>query len=138
MDDNRRKILELLAQGKVSVADAERLLEKIARPEPADHDGGLAEFMPAGGAKGAPKFLRVVVQDVTGDNVNVRVPLALVKTGMRLSALLPREAREAVEEQGVDLNGLSALKGDELARALADLEVDARDVTGSSVRVFCE
>lgn len=138
MDENRRKILELLAQGKVSVADAERLLEKIARLDPADTDDGEDEAAPAGSAKGAPKFLRVVVQDVTGENINVRVPLALVKTGVRLSALLPREAREAVEEQGVDLNGLSALKGNELAHALADLEVDARDITGSSVRVFCE
>ncbi|MCW8132730.1 MAG: hypothetical protein KIS92_20455 [Planctomycetota bacterium] len=144
MDDNQRKVLEMVAAGKVSVADAERLLEKLHKAAPAakgDPEAGADEDEAAPGAKPkgkAPKFLRVVVQDVFGDNVNVRVPLTLVKTGVRLSALLPREAREAVEDKGVDLNGLSGLDGEDLVSALAELELNAQEVDGSSVRIFCE
>lgn len=147
MDDNQRKVLEMVAAGKVSVADAERLLEKLNHPvpgakgDPTDDAGEDVESESPASAKPkgkAPKFLRVVVHDVCGDNFNVRVPLTLVKTGVRLSALLPREARAAVEEQGVDLNGLSGLDGADLVAALTDLELNAQEVDGSSVRIFCE
>jgi hypothetical protein len=80
----------------------------------------------------------VVVNDVTGEHINVRVPISLVRTGVRLGALLPKQARRAVESQGVDLSGLAALDADELARALAELEVTVDQVDGGSLRIFCE
>lgn len=149
MTENHRKILEMLSQGKISVADAERLLEKLKAPmetraDAADEDadaGGASSTGKTNGTKpGAklPKFLRVVVDDVAGEHINVRVPISLVRTGVRLGALLPKQARRAVEEQGVDLSGLSELDADELARALAELEVHVDEVDGGSLRIFCE
>ncbi|MBI3829932.1 MAG: hypothetical protein HY291_10470 [Planctomycetes bacterium] len=141
MSDNHRKILEMLSRGKISVADAERLIEKLT---PAKEDaggetnGGADENGAEDGAVKLPKFLRVMVRDVTGENINVRVPISLVRTGVRLGALLPKQARKAVEEQGVDLSGLSALNAGELAKALADLEVNVEEVDGGTVRIFCE
>lgn len=149
MTENHRKILEMLSQGKISVADAERLLEKLKAPiEPraaaADEDeeaGGASSTGKNNGTKpGAklPTFLRVMVDDVAGEHINVRVPISLVRTGVRLGALLPKQARRAVEEQGVDLSGLGELGADELARALAELEVTVDEVDGGSLRIFCE
>ncbi|MBI3374855.1 MAG: hypothetical protein HY017_24295 [Betaproteobacteria bacterium] len=149
MTENHRKILEMLSQGKISVADAERLLEKLKAPVETRADaaeeeaeaGGASSTGRINGAKpGAklPKFLRVVVDGVAGEHVNVRVPVSLVRTGVRLGALLPKQARRAVEAQGVDLSGLSELDADELVRALAELEVNVEEVDGGRLRIFCE
>lgn len=147
MTENHRKILEMLSQGKISVADAERLLGKLKAPvetraDVADDDGEAGDASSSGtgtrpGAK-LPKFLRVVVDDVAGEHINVRVPISLVRTGVRLSALLPKQARKAVEHQGVDLSGLSRLDADELARALVELDVNVDAVDGGRLRIFCE
>lgn len=149
MSENNRKILEMLSQGKISVADAERLLEKLKNPIESRADaavengeaGGTSSTSKGNGSKAdakLPKFLRVVVDGVAGERVNVRVPISLVRTGVRLGALLPKQARQAVEEQGVDLSGLAEMDADELARALAELEVNVDEVDGSSLRIFCE
>jgi hypothetical protein len=147
--ENNRKILEMLSQGKISVADAERMIEKLKSPienraDAADEDGDAGGSSSIGNSNGTkpgaklPKFLRVVVDDVAGEHINVRVPISLVRTGVRLGALLPKQARRAVEKQGVDLSDLSGLDADELARALADLEVNIDEVDGGSLRIFCE
>lgn len=141
MSDNHRKILEMLSQGKISVADAERLIEKLM-PAKESAVGGpncdAEEDSKGPSTVKLPKFLRVMVHDVTGENINVRVPISLVQTGVRLGALLPKQARKAVEEQGVDLSGLSGMDPNELAKALSDLEVDVEEVDGGTVRIFCE
>lgn len=149
MTENHRRILEILSQGKISVADAERLLEKLGAPienraDATDEGGEAGGASSSGRINGTkpgaklPKFLRVVVDGVAGERVNVRVPISLVRTGVRLGALLPKQARQAVEEQGVDLSGLSGMDADELGRALAELEVNVDEVDGSSLRIFCE
>lgn len=149
MSENNRKILEMLSQGRISVADAERLLEKLKTPVESRADGADEDAEPGGASSNArrngskagamaPKFLRVVVDGVAGEHINVRVPISLVRTGVRLGALLPKQARKAVEAHGVDLSGLSGLDADELGRALAELEVDVDEVDGGRLRIFCE
>lgn len=144
MDANHRKILEMLAAEKISVADAERLMDKLTVPEKSEATAEAAPAalaLPAAPAKsnGAnPRYLRVVVNSHDGDNVNVRVPMALIRTGIKLGALMPKNAREAVEAQGVDLSNLGNLGLDELPAALAELNVDITDKSGDTVRVFCE
>jgi hypothetical protein len=129
MSTERRQILDMLAQGKITPEDAERLLEKLAAPKP-------AESQPASGA--APKYLRVTVDSSDGDKVNVRVPLALVRTGIKLSAMMPKGAGEKLQESGIDLSHLSSLKGDALVEALRELTVDVNSSDGDKVKVFCE
>ncbi|KAF0244007.1 MAG: hypothetical protein FD180_2896 [Planctomycetota bacterium] len=129
MSTERRQVLDMLAQGKITPEEADRLLEKLAAPKP-------AEGQPAAGA--APKYLRVTVDSADGDKVNVRVPLALVRTGIKLSAMMPKEAGEKLQESGIDLSHLSSLKGEELVEALRELTVDVNSSGGDKVKVFCE
>ena len=68
--------------------------------------------------KKPPKFLRVQVNSHDGDVVNIRVPMALVRTGVKLTTMLPNDAKEKMEEHGVDLSNLNGLQGDELIEAL--------------------
>lgn len=136
MSDERTRILEMLAQGKITVADAERLLDAVGKSVPAD----LAFQQPA---KANPRYLRVVVEDGE-DNVNVRVPLQLLRAGIQLSSLIPESAKGKINAQlgakgvNLDLANLKPEMLDDLIGAFSELEVNVDGSDGERVRVFCE
>jgi hypothetical protein len=134
MSNDRRKILEMLAEGKITAEDADRLLARIEgeRGDEVPKEEGPAP------ARGPLKYLRVLVDSEDGDKVNVRVPIALIRTGLMLGTMIPAAASEELEKKGVDLSGLSALQGEELTEALRELNVDVDSADGDTVRVFCE
>jgi len=145
MNEDRRQILEMLSTGKITTDEAERLLAALDKG-PAASTAGEAS---ATGTKAQPKYLRVVVQDEQGKNgrghtqVNVRVPMQLLRAGVRLASLIPApalvHANEAMHEQGIQLD-LSQLKPEnleDLVNQLTDLTVDV-DGDHTKVRVFCE
>ena len=88
MSDNQKRILDLLAEKKISVDEAQRLLS-LTEP---DKDTGTRGPEESAGPRGKPKYFRVLVQPEEGsgkDNVNVRIPIALIRAGMKLTALIP-------------------------------------------------
>jgi hypothetical protein len=132
MSEERRKILDMLAEGKVSSEEAEKLLDAIGSEKP-------------GGDNSVPKYLYVRVDPKDGskvsDQVKVTVPLALLKAGINFASLLPRDARkgveEAMEDKGFDFN-LKNMKGedvDALLIALQELEVDV-ETSENTVKVY--
>ena len=140
MNEDRKRILALLAQGRVTVDEAERLMAAMDHaPSPASRS--------AEDRSGAPKFLRVEVDAHESDSgktkVNVRVPMALLRAGVRLSALIPPAARDevnaAMAKQGVpfDINPLKPEILESLIEQLGDLTVDV-DNEQAKVRVYCE
>jgi hypothetical protein len=135
MNEERRQILDMLTAGKITAEEAERLLDKLGAdtggPEP--HNQPRETERP-----GKVKYLRVLVDSTDGDKVNVRVPVALIRTGIKLSAILPNEASEKMEESGLDFSKLSDLDDEELYEALRELQVDVDSSDGDTVRVFCE
>jgi len=134
MTNDRRKILEMLAEGKINADDADRLLAKIQNDRPVDPS---EEARPTPGQRPL-KYLRVLVNSDDGDKVNIRVPIALVRTGLMLTTMIPAAASDELEKKGVDLSGLSSLDGNELVEALRELNVDVDSANGDTVRVFCE
>jgi hypothetical protein len=155
MNDNRRQILEMLAAGKITADEAERLLAAI---DPDTAQAGRTTSNAGNGQQAsAPrtraKYLRVLVEadeEMTGlkgpTTVNVRVPLQLLRAGVRLAALIPQQAHnqldQALSSHGVPLT-LSQIKPEnleELIDHLEDLTVDVNGTDGNStkVRVFCE
>ncbi len=153
MSENRRQILEMLAAGKITADEAERLLAALD-PTPA-----TVEFSGSTkGPDGAPvrtraKYLRVLVEadeSMTGmkgnTTVNVRVPMQLLRAGVRLASLIPQQAHdqldEALSKHGVPIT-LSQIKPENLEELIDHLEDLTVDVNGSDgnttkVRVFCE
>jgi hypothetical protein len=133
MSDDRRRILKMVADGQITVDEAERLLTALG-------EGPAAASAPATGGK-LPRYLRVVVEG--DERVNIRIPVALLRAGMKLGALLPEEARgkvgDALEEKGVslDLGRMKPEDVDQLLRHLSDLEIDV-DGGRETVRVYCE
>ena len=134
MSDSRMKILEMLADGKITADEASSLLEKVSASENVSE---TTEEEPATDTR-IPKYIRVVVNSANGDKVNIKVPMSLIKTGIKLSALIPAEAAEAVKDQGIDLSMLKDLPADELVEALRELEVNVDSADGDTVRVFTE
>lgn len=145
MTDDRRSILDMLASGKITADEAERLLAALERaaPQPPPADAGW----PAASGHRA-KYLRVQVDtDEDGDGgptkVNIRVPMQLLRAGVRLSSIIPPKARDeinaAMQKEGVpfDLNQVRPENLEELIEHLGDLQVDV-DQERTRVRIFCE
>jgi hypothetical protein len=141
MSEDRRQILQMLADGKINAEQAERLLAAL-------EDGARAASTPGAPARsGPPKYLRVLVDatdPVQGPTkVNVRVPMNLLRAGVRLSALIPPVARDevnkAMREQGVpfDIGQMKPENLEDLIQQLDELTVDV-DNEKTKVRVFCE
>ncbi|MEY4577521.1 MAG: hypothetical protein RL701_2224 [Pseudomonadota bacterium] len=141
--EERRRILNMLASGKLSASEAEHLLDVLEPAQLASNNTApAAEVAPRD-----PKFLRVVVDSQQSEHgmgkVNVRVPFTLIRAGMRLAALLPAAAHEpinrALRENGVDID-ISKIKPEnleDLVTHLRELTVDVENQT-EKVRVFCE
>ena len=149
MNENRRQILEMLAAGTITAAEAERLIAAL-EDAPAPTGGSSGETaLP----KRKSKYLRVLVEadeEMTGlkgaTTVNVRVPMQLLRAGVRLASLIPAQAHEqlddALNRHGVPLT-LSQIKPENLEELIDHLEdltvdVDGKEGNTTKVRVFCE
>jgi hypothetical protein len=142
MNENRRKILEMLATGKITADEADRLL---AAMEKGPADSGAANGA-ASGPKPKPQFLRVQVEDEGRKGpvkVNVRVPMQLLRAGVKLASLIPPEARDRVNchlrREGVPFD-LSQVTADNLEELVEHLDTFTFDIDehNTKVRVFCE
>ena len=142
MNDDRRSILQMLAEGKITADEAERLLTAFDRPEAAPRAA-----TPAPGHNGQPKYLRVSVDTDEDDDgptkVNIRVPMSLLRAGVRLTSLIPPQARDQVNAElsknGVpfDISQLKPENLEDLIDQLTDLQVDV-DQEKTKVRIYCE
>jgi hypothetical protein len=143
MSAERRKVLEMLTAGKITPEEAEQLLDRLASSDAPENGSetraqDAADPRETGGRPRAPRFLRVVVDSPDRDSVNVRLPLGLIRTGLKLSTILPGRVSRRLSERGIDLSHLGKLDEEALIAELAALQVDIKDEHGEKVRVFCE
>jgi hypothetical protein len=144
MTQARRDILEMLAAGKITADEADRLMAAIENTPATTSPADAAAASP----RSKPKYLRVLVQDQGRHgnpvNVNVRVPMQLLRAGVKLAGLIPQPAMDkaniAMGAKGVhiDLSQIKPENLDELVDQLSDLTVDVDETEGAQVRVFCE
>jgi polyhydroxyalkanoate synthesis regulator phasin len=137
MNEQRRQILEMLAEGKINADEAERLITALERdqeaPAPTQRNG-------------TPKFLRVVVDDRSdgeASKVNIRVPIQLLRAGVRLATLVPPRAIARANDEleragvGIDLSKLKPEQIEELIDHLDEMTIDVEEAD-TTVHVFCE
>ena len=134
MSEETRKVLEMVAQGKVTVAEAEQLLQAVAAPA-------------ADEAKPEPRYIRIQVTDPAkegkrAENVNIRVPLSVVRGGLRLGAFIPSmigRSKIKLKDGGeIDLMKLDPVQFEAMLKDLGDVLVDVDDDEGKRVRIRCE
>jgi hypothetical protein len=143
MTEERRQILEMLAAGKINADEADRLLGAL--------QGETAAAIPAATqTKPSPKFLRVII-DSTNDrkngpvHINVRVPVALLRAGVRFASFIPTNAQERVNEElhknGVnfDISQIKPENLNELIDQLRDVSVDIDSQEDDvKIKIFAE
>jgi hypothetical protein len=130
MSAETKKVLEMLTEGKITAADAERLLDKLGTA--AENASGQTVDAPA--ANGTKKFLRILIERPLGSDVNVRVPLNFVRSGISLAGVLPPKVMDQLRQEGID----PLLFGRQLDETIDELHVDMETKSGKRVRVFCE
>jgi len=142
MSDDTRRVLDLLAQGKVTVDEADQLLRAVGAP--------AADAKAAADEPERPKrqWLRIAVHKQAKEghkdkDVNIRVPISIVRSGMRLGALIPGLAGDQVaakmRERGldVDFTKLDAAGIEAILKELGDSNIEI-DSGRASVRITCE
>jgi len=134
MSEEQKKILTMVAEGKITVEEAEKLLAALSSPESST------------GKRPSFKYLRVQVEpgpdSEKQERVNIRVPAKLIQAGLKWAALIPKDARHkvnsALSEKGIDIdfNKITPSDIEELLVHLNDLTVDVEGK--ETVRIFCE
>ncbi|MFF2847770.1 hypothetical protein ACFVT5_15865 [Streptomyces sp. NPDC058001] len=142
MNEQRRQVLEMLVEGKITAGEAERLIDALEREQPESPRAAASRPKPR------PKYLRVMVNSVddSGDGssrVNVQIPLQLLRAGVRLASLIPPQALTKVNAElnksgvPIDLTEIKPQHIEDLIEQLADVNIDVDDPE-ATVRVFCE
>jgi len=133
MSEETRKVLEMLANGQVSVQEAEQLLQAVA---------GTGQTQER---KVEPRYFRILVNKPARDgrkpeNVNIKVPISVVRGGLRLSALFPGMlGKKKIQlDNGTELD-LSKVHYADLEAMIKDIGELTVDVDGDAqVRIRCE
>ena len=132
--DDRKLVLEMLANGKISVDDAGRLLAKLEDVESSPQDNGGADAA----TKPRPKHLRIVATDGRAqDETNLRIPLGLVRAGLAIDSFLPSWAHSGIFVAG-NLAEVTRVDMDYLRENLDELDMTFDSEDGESVRIFTE
>ncbi|WP_456446564.1 SHOCT-like domain-containing protein [Oceanithermus sp.] len=112
MNEERKRILQMLAEGQITAEEAAELIEALGDAPRAD-----AELRPGGPAR----LLRIYVHDPEdATEVKVNLPLALARFALKF---IPEEQRAQIAEAGFDLDELLAsLKSETPEGRLVELE----------------
>lgn len=138
MSEERKRILEMLSEGKINTEEAEKLLSALSK----DNETVSGDM----GKEPKYKYLRVMVEPGPGsenqDKVNIRIPLKLIRAGLKLASFIPKDAQvkvnEALHEKGIEMD-FTKIKPEDLDDLIVQLNNLTVNVEGKeTVKVFCE
>ena len=98
MNEEKKLILEMLKEGKITVSEAEQLLNSTQ-----DKEASTEETTPQKTA--GKKFLRVLVMEDDKKKVNVNIPIFLAEAGLKL---IPKDKLK-IKGQAIDLDEILKL-----------------------------
>ena len=138
MSDDTKRVLKMVAAGKITADEGERLLGGLAAGQSAPPDGK---------EKSEPRFLKMVARSIDKDGndegFRMQVPLDLLRAGIKMRALIPEKKREKIneklKEKGIegDIFEMSDDQINTLIRNLCEIEMEAADSSGS-FRIYLE
>jgi hypothetical protein len=89
----------MIQQGKISSSEGLELLNAL-------QETGMKEKLPSSSI--SERFLRIRVSgDTHVKKVDVNIPLSLIKIASRFINMIPKEARDHMEEKGIDLSSIN-------------------------------
>ena len=140
MNEEKLKVLNMIAEGKISAEEGAKLLEALEKKEAKQPEPTVIKK-----EKGNINYLFVDISPKTDENkekVHVKVPLALVRAGVNIASMLPVDVQDkvnsAMDEKGMkfDLSSIKPENIEELIQALEEMEVNI-DSDEHTVRVYC-
>lgn len=133
MSEERKKVLQMIAEGKITPEEGERLLAAMGEPDPSTKASSESRNRAGPDAIG-PRWLRIHVDTSEGERVRVNVPWKLARFAMNF---IPKEARARLGEEGFDIS--SIIDGIEGLVSGADGEIVSVDTSeGDKVRIVVE
>lgn len=120
MNEDRKRILEMVAQGKITPDEAAKLLEAVE----------ASAELPERTAVGTSRFIRIAVDSADSGKVNVNIPVGLVKMVMKL---LPKDAQAELKQNNIELDDIIRLVQEGASGKL--VEVDSED---AKVQIFVD
>ncbi|MDI3546691.1 MAG: hypothetical protein PWR10_343 [Halanaerobiales bacterium] len=100
MNEERIRILKMLEEGKISVEEADELLNTLnAAPEKEREV-----------KKGKARFIKILVDEEGEEKVDISIPFSLAKTALKF---MPKSAKDSLNEQEINLEELlNSVEGD--------------------------
>lgn len=129
--DTRKRILDMLAAGRITADAAAELLKAVSTSGPRLPSPPPVPTPPPAPQRGGARMLRILVDAPhtgNGGKVRVNVPLALAKYAMRF---IPRDTTEELSDQGIDLAQLLQNLGDDLPQGRL-VDIEAEDDSGDA------
>lgn len=122
--EERMRVLQMVAEGKITPEDGVRLLEALRAGEAADK-------RPTAPSPNQPRWFRVRVTDSASgrDKVNINIPIGLVNVGLKMGA------RFVDEREGIDFEQLTTMVQSGQTGKILEVE-DAEK--GERVEIFAE
>src|SRR5262245_39031569 len=146
MNDEARRILELLAQGKITVDEADQLLRAIGQPA-ASAEAASAD---AGAPRPSPRWVKILIDKPGREGrepkqVAIKVPMSFVRGGVKFGSIFTRmePINRHLREQGIEVD-FSKLDSAHLENVLTNLgettiDIDEGKGRGTAhIRITCE
>jgi len=137
MNEERKRILEMLSEGKINTEEAEKLLTALS----SQGSENIQESF-----KKEPRYLRIMIEpgqeSASHDRVNVKIPIKLIRAGLKLASFIPKDAQvkvnEALHEKGIEKD-FTKIKPEDIDEIITQLDDFTVNVEGKeTVKVFCE
>jgi len=150
MSENQKRVLQMLADGKITVGEAQRLLSLINSQDTGENKSGNA----GRDIRSLPRFIHIIVEPKPGvsylegerrhhGKVNIRVPLSLIRAGIKFATLMPSDTAEhidkAFKERGFsfDVKKLKEADIQEMISALENSEINV-DNERELIKIYSE
>ena len=145
-NSDKKRILEMIKEGKISVDEGVELLNAINEPRVADEDVPVT-VVRAPSNKRRKLRIEVVAQDGNNDhaNVSVAIPLNIVKAMLPVlnSGIIPETARSEMSGKGIDMDAvMAAIESvmdnlDELDEDIVSVDAGEGD-EGAKVKIYVD
>lgn len=142
MSEDKIRILNMVKEGTVSVDEAEQLIDALGSKDSIHVD---SPDLKTGNKH--PKYLRIQVMEnfdeVKKEKVNIKIPLGIVRAGVKLGALIPDKTRDEINKsfnaKGMHLgiDDFNSENIEDLIQCLTEMNIDIDDGK-DTVRIFCE
>lgn len=111
MNEEQRRILQMVADGKLTSEEAAELLDALqAETRPAVRDQGVqlqrdesSYLRQQGPGRRSPRTLMIQISEGGDSHVNLRIPFGLFRAAGKY---IPRKAQASLSEYGIDLEEL--------------------------------